>query len=584
VGAKTLVPGGVNAALDPRKLVADSYGTYTGLDPILVEGNLRSYKTQADLNSDGRVNGLDHILASFTDEQDIYDIEAFTYDMNGNRTKLTQNGDAYTYEYGIRNRLEKVFLQKKGATAKNLFIEYAYDANGNTTQRTIHKETGNEVVTFEYDTLNRVTKSTEGSKWTSYRYDNAGNRFIKEGSDGSVSLYLRHGQIAVALDIELAKTTETSFKGKLNRYVLSGDLLAGRVAKTVAMDDQVTITKSWYHLDHLNSTKCVTDANGAVEVNYTYRAFGEQLKRLDAAGQDTSDKAKYSYGGKELDDAINLYYFNARYYDATIGRFISVDPIQDGSNWYVYCANSPLSFKDPTGLKLNEDDISWTVEDKDTLSDITQNVNEKYGTNFTVEELQKFNGIKEPRSIRRGDILKLPTEEWTAVEGMGTIGYDIRGVDTGGTAKIGEADVEFSSGERHFKERYRVVTFYSFYLGGQTSVGIDGTVTIYKKLLPKGISAEAVKRNYEGTFETYSISPVTFANASGAIGFSVENNYFDRFSLGEPAPNAWRGAVFGLSLGLSAPIAVGATKTNYKIMDEETRRALEFIFGMKNNE
>ena len=45
-----------------------------------------------------------------------------------------------------------------------------------------------------------------------------------------------------------------------------------------------------------------------------------------------------------------LYYFNARYYDATIGRFINVDPIQDGLNWYVYCNNNPLSFKDPTGL------------------------------------------------------------------------------------------------------------------------------------------------------------------------------------------------------------------------------------------
>ena len=78
---------------------------------------------------------------------------------------------------------------------------------------------------------------------------------------------------------------------------------------------------------------------------YEYRAFGEQLKKLGEG------EAKYTYGGKELDDNTNLYYFNARYYDATIGRFINVDPIQDGTNWYVYCNNNPLSFVDPTGLE-----------------------------------------------------------------------------------------------------------------------------------------------------------------------------------------------------------------------------------------
>jgi RHS repeat-associated protein len=150
-------------------------------------------------------------------------------------------------------------------------------------------------------------------------------------------------------DIEV-NAVQTTDKGKINRYVLSGDLLAGRVTVTVKADNSKVTAKSWYHLDHLNSTKVVTSATATVEVRYVYRAFGEQLKRLDAAGAQTDDKAKYSYGGKELDDETNLYYFNARYYDATTGRFINVDPVQDGSNWYVYCRNNPLSMKDPTGL------------------------------------------------------------------------------------------------------------------------------------------------------------------------------------------------------------------------------------------
>ena len=104
---------------------------------------------------------------------------------------------------------------------------------------------------------------------------------------------------------------------------------------------------------------------------YEYRAFGEQLKRWDAANNETADKAKYSYGGKELDAETNLYYFNARYYDATIGRFINVDPIQDGTNWYVYCSNNPLSFVDPTGLReLMYDDVNGNAVAEGDRQDI----------------------------------------------------------------------------------------------------------------------------------------------------------------------------------------------------------------------
>ena len=41
----------------------------------------------------------------------------------------------------------------------------------------------------------------------------------------------------------------------------------------------------------------------------------------------------------------------ARYYDPTTGRFISEDPVKDGMNWYIYCANDPVNAWDPSGLK-----------------------------------------------------------------------------------------------------------------------------------------------------------------------------------------------------------------------------------------
>ena len=56
------------------------------------------------------------------------------------------------------------------------------------------------------------------------------------------------------------------------------------------------------------------------------------------------------YTGKDLDEDTGLYYFNARWYDANTGRFISEDPARDGANWYIYTTNNPLKYIDPTGL------------------------------------------------------------------------------------------------------------------------------------------------------------------------------------------------------------------------------------------
>jgi len=44
------------------------------------------------------------------------------------------------------------------------------------------------------------------------------------------------------------------------------------------------------------------------------------------------------------------YHYNARWYDAGTGRFISEDPARDGSNWYIYCSNNPIKYIDPTGM------------------------------------------------------------------------------------------------------------------------------------------------------------------------------------------------------------------------------------------
>ncbi len=75
-----------------------------------------------------------------------------------------------------------------------------------------------------------------------------------------------------------------------------------------------------------------------------FSAFGDSIDAVleTAAGP--------RYTGKDYDEDAELYYFNARWYDAELGRFTAEDPIKDGTNWYAYVGNRPLVYTDPTGL------------------------------------------------------------------------------------------------------------------------------------------------------------------------------------------------------------------------------------------
>ena len=59
----------------------------------------------------------------------------------------------------------------------------------------------------------------------------------------------------------------------------------------------------------------------------------------------------YAGGFGYQEDATGLRLLGHRLYDASTGRFLTRDPIQDGRNWYVYCENDPIIFEDSPGLQ-----------------------------------------------------------------------------------------------------------------------------------------------------------------------------------------------------------------------------------------
>lgn len=108
------------------------------------------------------------------------------------------------------------------------------------------------------------------------------------------------------------------------------------------------------HSDGLGSTLGLADTNGAVQIQYSYDAFGATI----VTGQSNNNSSQYT--GRE-NDQTGLYYNRSRYYSPQLQRFISEDPIgmTGGINLYAYVGNNPISFSDPSGL--DKSDLSWRL-------------------------------------------------------------------------------------------------------------------------------------------------------------------------------------------------------------------------------
>ncbi|MBI4208390.1 MAG: hypothetical protein HY538_01620 [Deltaproteobacteria bacterium] len=123
---------------------------------------------------------------------------------------------------------------------------------------------------------------------------------------------------------------------------------------------------NYLYPDHLGSTSLVSNSEGEVVESFQYTPFGEISGTLHS----TLDSSHYQFTGQERDATSELSYFNARYYDATLSRFLSVDPIFSGGNLhdpqqrnpYSYARNNPMLYLDSTG---NYVESVWDVASLD---------------------------------------------------------------------------------------------------------------------------------------------------------------------------------------------------------------------------
>jgi len=167
----------------------------------------------------------------------------------------------------------------------------------------------------------------------------------------------------------------------------------------------------YYLHDHLGGIEAVLDEEGNVVEHRDYLPYGNTRTSVNnsptQSGLTTAlQKEAYGFTGKEKDDETGLMYYGARYYDPLTGRFTSSDPWggdfrnPQSFNKYSYVLNNPLIFVDPTGMYNMK---SGEVEKGDTLSKITNELNDYFGTDYTYKDIAKFNDISNPDLINIGD-------------------------------------------------------------------------------------------------------------------------------------------------------------------------------------
>jgi RHS repeat-associated protein len=188
---------------------------------------------------------------------------------------------------------------------------------------------------FTYDAENRQVTATitgGGTTTASYLYDGLGQR-VSKTVNGVTTTYV---------------------------YDAFGNLAAeygpAEASPCLAATCYVTV-------DHLGSTRMLTDNNGVVQKRYDYQPFGAEIpagyggRTTGMLYQTAPDDFGPKFTSQSRDPETVMDWFNVRHMSGAQGRFQSPDPGNAGAdasdpqtwNMYAYVGNNPLSYTDPTG-------------------------------------------------------------------------------------------------------------------------------------------------------------------------------------------------------------------------------------------
>ena len=297
----------------------------------------------------GQISGISYTFGQAERRTGLEDYNwAFAYNSRG-EVKIAENPKFPQYSLG------------------SLSQPITYDANGNI----VRLSRGGRVEDFTYFTGTNKVKNTDGSINESYVYtesgrtkktkelpdlnyeqvsgltiavlDRSGDRISIKYGEGDRrdevldSNSLKRKYFFGAEERPLAEERKLGGATEMVRFIAG----AGRLMAVVSGS-----TTGFVIADHEISTRLVLDDQGQVLAGYNYLPFGEVMG--DFVGSDPR-VVRYLYSGQEWDGETGLYNMNARLYDPRTRRFLTLDPLQQFPSPYIYAANDPILYIDPTG-------------------------------------------------------------------------------------------------------------------------------------------------------------------------------------------------------------------------------------------
>ena len=167
----------------------------------------------------------------------------------------------------------------------------------------------------------------------------------------------------VYLDEDAYRIKNTRYTGERTQITVNGTVAAQRSSEGT----------QYYTTDLFGSVSSISDSSGYQIGSYTYDAFGSLIQG------DLTGATDFGYLGKQNDPTSRLYNYGYRDYKPQVARFITLDPIRDGTNWFAYVNNDPVNFVDLWGLaprNMSEKDREAYINKISGYKDYVNNSNE----------------------------------------------------------------------------------------------------------------------------------------------------------------------------------------------------------------